>query len=80
MKVGSSKSSTNDFIRVSPNSSVTDVIKSLGSFVMFVLPDKIEERCHGEGSESANTSRPNQRVDEAELYCILLGGDIKLYA
>ena len=59
VKVGSSNSSTNDFIRVSSNSSVTDVTKTLGSFVMFVLPAEIEERRHGESSESANMSRPN---------------------
>ena len=59
VKVGSSNSSTNDFIRVSSNSSVTDVTKTLGSFVMFVLPAEIEERRHGEGSKSANMSRPN---------------------
>ena len=45
----------NDFIRVSPNSSVTDVTKTLGSFVMFVLPAEIEKRCHGEGAKSAST-------------------------
>ena len=46
VKVGSSKSSTNDFIRV------RNVTKTLGSFVMFVLPVEIEERRHVEGSKT----------------------------
>ena len=78
-KVGSSKPSMNDFIRVSPNSSVTDVTKTLHS-VMFVLPAEIEERHHGEGYKSANMSRPNlfnvlMKLSDSELYCILHGGD-----
>ena len=80
-KIGSSKSSTNDFIRVSPNSSVTDVTKTPGSFVMFVLPAEIDERRHGEVSESANMSRPNlfnvlMKLSGSELYCILHGEDL----
>ena len=40
-KVGSSKPSTNDFIRVSPNSSVTDVTKTLHSWCLcFLLKSK----------------------------------------
>ena len=46
VKVGSSKSSTNVFVRV------RNVTKTLGSFVMFVLPAEIDERRYGEGSET----------------------------
>ena len=47
---------------------------------MFVLPAEIKECRHGEGSESANMSRPNLfnvliKLSDIELYCILHGGN-----
>ena len=47
---------------------------------MFVLPAEIEERRHGEGSESENMSRlilfnVLMKLSESELYCVLHGGD-----
>ena len=79
VKVGSRKSSTNDFIRVSSNSSVRNVTKNLFSFVMFVLPAEIEGR--RDGSESVNMSRPNLFNAELKLNCtVFYLVEIKLYA
>ena len=47
VKVGTSKS-IKDLTKVSSSSPVTDVVKTLGSFVMFLIPAEVHHRGHGD--------------------------------
>ena len=59
VKVGASKS-IKDLTKVSSSSSVTDVEKNLGSFVMFPIPAEVHHRGHGDtDSDDDGSAKPS---------------------